>query len=171
MCPVNLIAFGPAVSELLDEWSRHVMSECFKVENSLCLSYLPVWKVQGYPKLRIRYPKTANRFQKSLPVMYWETRADTGCKMRLASFERRCSGRTYRRTDLRTDRPMDGRPYERQDLRTDKPSCRDAKTHLIRVQCNNRVSMGIGLTTFGNQRLLKVCEYARRANVDNSKLP
>ena len=46
------------------------------------------------------------------------TRPNTRHKMRLASFDRRRSGRTYVRTD--------GRTYGR----ADKPSYRDAKTHL-----------------------------------------
>ena len=46
--------------------------------------------------------------------------------MRLASFERRCFGRTYGRTYGRTDLRTDGRTYGR----TDKPSYRDARTHL-----------------------------------------
>ena len=59
------------------------------------------------------------------------TRADIGCKMRLASFERR---RLDGPTHLQTDGPMDGRTDLRTDgrtyERTDKPSYRDARTHL-----------------------------------------
>ena len=46
-----------------------------------------------------------------------KTSADTGYKMRLASFERKRSGPT----DLWTDRRTDGR--------TDKPSYKHARTH------------------------------------------
>ena len=58
----------------------------------------------------------------------WETSADTGYQMRLASFERKRSGWTYGPTEGRTYGPTDGHTYGQ--TYTDKTSHRDAKTHL-----------------------------------------